>query len=92
MSAASMATTDINFGVINFDVGVSSRQKAELRHGTLETTNRYKANIFHINADQMLRVYTTLGEDFLLIVSIFPIHFGNLHYFQRNGRLFKNDG
>lgn len=64
MSAASMATTDINFGVINFDVGVPSRQKAELRHGTLETTNRYKANIFHINADQMLRVYTTLGEDF----------------------------
>lgn len=64
MSAASFSTTDINFGVINFGYGVPSRTKALLRHGTLESTNRYKANIFHINADQMIHVYGKLGENF----------------------------
>lgn len=64
MSAASFAATDINFGVINFDYGVPSRTEALLRHGTLESTNRYKANVFHINADQMLHVYAKLGGGF----------------------------
>lgn len=64
MSAASFSTTDIDFGVLNFDYGVSSRKKAILRHGALESTNLYRANIFHINADQMIHVYAKLGEGF----------------------------
>lgn len=64
MSAASFAAANINFGLINFDYGVSSRSAALIRYGTLESINRYKANIFHINADQMLHVYAKLGRGF----------------------------
>lgn len=64
MSAASFATTSVNYGVVNFDYGVPSRKEASLRFGMLESSNLYKSNIFHINADQMLHVYAKLGEAF----------------------------
>lgn len=64
MSAAAMQAAHVPFGVINFDVGVSSRKEATLDHGAVEDENKYKANIFHINADQMLRAYCHLGHGF----------------------------
>ena len=64
MTATALATTDIKFGVLNFNVGVGSRQQATLDHGELITDNIYRANIFHINADQMLKAFSHLGRDF----------------------------
>lgn len=64
MSAAALDATDVKFGVLNFDVGVSSRKMASLDHGLLITGNDYYANIFHVNADQMLVTYCHLGHDF----------------------------
>lgn len=62
MSAAALATTSVSFGVFNFAKGVPSRQNASLSHGTLIDELRYGANIFHINADQMLLAFSELGE------------------------------
>lgn len=64
MSAAAFSETNIPFGVLNFTVGVSSRQKASLDHGTVNDSKKYKANLFHINADQMLLAYCHLGKSF----------------------------
>lgn len=64
MSAAALNTTDIPFGVLNFDVGVSSRKKASLDHGESIAENRYSINVFHINADQMISAYCHFGVGF----------------------------
>jgi glycosyltransferase involved in cell wall biosynthesis len=64
MSAASFAKTDVKYGVVNFHVGVSSRKQAQLTHGTIISSNVYKTNLFHINADQMLTAFCHLGRDF----------------------------
>lgn len=64
MSAAAFADSNVQYGVVNFLVGVSSRQGAQLNHGTIISSNVYKANLFHINADQMLTAFCHLGRDF----------------------------
>lgn len=64
MSAAAFEATDVRFGVLNFDVGVSSRKQASLDYGQLTNRNAYRANLFHINADQMLKAYCHLGRGF----------------------------
>lgn len=64
MTANALATTHIKFGVLDFNVGVGSRQQATLEQGELITSNAYRANIFHINADQMLKAFSHLGRDF----------------------------
>ena len=64
MSAAALNATDVRYGVLNFDVGVSSRKQANLDHGELITSNEYSVNVFHINADQMLAAYCHLGSGF----------------------------
>jgi glycosyltransferase involved in cell wall biosynthesis len=64
MSAAALDGTGVNYAVVNFNFGVASRQEAALDHGTLSADNPYVANLFHINADQMLFAYCQLGESF----------------------------
>lgn len=64
MSAAALSGTAVPFGVVNFNVGVPSRQKASLDYGSLSDSNKYKANLFHINADQMLLGFSHLGRSF----------------------------
>lgn len=64
MSAAALEGTGVPFGVVNFNVGVASRQQAVLEHGRLATGNPHVANLFHINADQMLLAFCTLGHEF----------------------------
>jgi glycosyltransferase involved in cell wall biosynthesis len=64
MTAAALSETAVAFGVLNFNVGVPSRQAATLEHGELMVENKFAANLFHINADQMLNAYCRLGPDF----------------------------
>jgi glycosyltransferase involved in cell wall biosynthesis len=64
MTAAGLATTTTPFGIVNFNVPMQSRQQAELEHGLLIEGNPHRVNVFHVNADQMLRAYATLGERF----------------------------
>jgi glycosyltransferase involved in cell wall biosynthesis len=64
MSAAALQGTSVQFGVVNFDVGVASRQGASLEHGEVIPDNRFAANLFHINADQMFIAYCHLGREF----------------------------
>ena len=63
MTAASLSKTNVPFGVVDFGPTVS-RQKASLDRGLLIDTNKYKANIFHVNADHMLLAYANLGRSF----------------------------
>jgi glycosyltransferase involved in cell wall biosynthesis len=64
MSAAALESTTVQFGVVNFNVGVASRQAARLDHGKLVSGNSFAANIFHVNADQMFVAYRHLGDRF----------------------------
>jgi glycosyltransferase involved in cell wall biosynthesis len=64
MSAAALAETSVSFGVVNFDIGLPARHRASLDHGSLIESNRFKVNLFHINADQMLLTYCHLGKAF----------------------------
>ena len=64
MSAAALTSTAVQYGVVNFNVGVASRQDAKLESGHVVSGNPYASNIFHINADQMLLAYCQLGHDF----------------------------
>jgi len=64
MSAAAFAESNVRYGVVNFHIGVPSRQRAQLNHGARIASNVYKANLFHINADQMLTAFCHLGRDF----------------------------
>lgn len=64
MAAAAFNTTKADFAVIDYNFGVASRQKAEPQFGQELKESKYRANIFHINADQMLPAYLYLGEEF----------------------------
>ena len=66
MSAAALKCTDVEFAVVNFNVGVASRQEATLDHGHIAPDNPFAANIFHVNADQMFVAYRHLGHDFFI--------------------------
>ena len=66
MSAAALEGTTVQFGVVNFSVGVASRQAAKLEHGEMVTGNPFAANVFHVNADQMFVAYRHLGHGFFV--------------------------
>lgn len=64
LSAQSFMEADLPFGVYNFDHSVVARQEDD-RYSTLITDKpEYKANIFHINADQMEVARDVLGGGF----------------------------
>lgn len=64
MTASALATTPISYGVVNFNLGVQSRQRATLDGGDLTERADFFINLFHVNADQMLRAYCYLGAGF----------------------------
>jgi glycosyltransferase involved in cell wall biosynthesis len=64
MSAAALESTTVQFGVVNFNAGVASRQMARLDHGKVICGNPFAANVFHVNADQMFVAYRHLGDRF----------------------------
>ncbi|MBI4890197.1 MAG: glycosyltransferase [Acidobacteria bacterium] len=61
MSAMAIKESTPNFGVYNFAIGTPSRQQDGLVDGLMQTSHRYAANIFHVNADQMMTAFTNLG-------------------------------
>lgn len=64
LSAQSFLEKQIPFGVYNFDHSVIAQQR-DSRYSSLITDKpEYKANIFHINADQMEVAQKELGEEF----------------------------
>ncbi len=64
LSAQALATTPVRFGIYSFEHNVAARQqdKRFVNHVTYNAS--YKANVFHINADQMLLARDTLGQQF----------------------------
>jgi glycosyltransferase involved in cell wall biosynthesis len=64
MSATAMTAAEVPCGIVNFTLGLGPRRQrlpAELR--TIRSA-RHRCNLFHINADQMLRAYLHFGERF----------------------------
>ncbi len=64
MVAKAMGQTRLPYGLIDFDFGLASRKEAEVSHEYLQSDNRYAVNVFHINADQMVRSLVALGPKF----------------------------
>lgn len=64
MSAAALEGRSINWGVINYGERIPGRQKAQTDETRFISDNRYKCNLFHINADQMLLALLALGRSF----------------------------
>lgn len=73
LAANAIQTTDIPFGIINFTAGNPGRMNdLSWSHKEMEAAP-YRANIFHINAEQMPLAYIHLGK------SVFNGHF-NIGY------------
>lgn len=64
MSAAAMAAANLPFGVVDFTLGLGSRRERLQPSVPKLWWPRYRCNLFHINADQMLRTYWHLGPGF----------------------------
>ncbi|MEM1724782.1 MAG: glycosyltransferase family 4 protein [Candidatus Aenigmatarchaeota archaeon] len=64
-TAKALHGAGIPFGIYNFSIGVEGKEDRTLTlYGVVNNKNIHKANIFHINADQMLLAYTILGHEF----------------------------
>jgi glycosyltransferase involved in cell wall biosynthesis len=63
-TADALATTDVPFGL--FDVNAASEDVPDPLNGRFPavSTNEFAANIFHVNADQMLQAYCRIGPQF----------------------------
>ena len=64
MSAEALSNTRVPFGVLDIDTGAGDRPDESTSSYPRVNTNRYRANIFHVNADQMLPTYCRLGASF----------------------------
>jgi glycosyltransferase involved in cell wall biosynthesis len=64
MTAAALASRHAPFGIYNVAVGVVARQDDRRFDGMFVEENRYRANILHINADQLDIVRESIGEKF----------------------------
>jgi glycosyltransferase involved in cell wall biosynthesis len=62
MSAEALSTANVPFGVLDIDTG--DRPDALTGAYPVVRTNGFRANIFHVNADQMLPTYCRLGSAF----------------------------
>ncbi len=64
LTADSFSADAIPFGIYNFDHNVAARQADERYSRLITDAPEFKANIFHINADQMSVAREVLGERF----------------------------
>lgn len=63
MTAEALAKADVPCGIFDFDMGVKNKQADEGAYPLVDG-NRFRANLFHVNADQMLYTYCKLRPDF----------------------------
>jgi glycosyltransferase involved in cell wall biosynthesis len=64
MSAEALSSTRVPYGVLDIETGSGEQPGEQTARYPRVTTNRFRANIFHVNADQMLPTYCRLGSDF----------------------------
>lgn len=64
MSAETLARTGTKFGIYDVDPGPHHKRAGIAADFPMVTNNQYHANIFHVNADQMLNAFCKLGPDF----------------------------
>lgn len=64
MSARAMMAADVPCGVVDFSLGLGKRTQKTKREFPIIHGNPHRCNIFHINADQMVRAYWYLGSSF----------------------------
>ncbi len=66
MTAQAFKTVQAPFGVYNYSANVLARQNDHRYDDVLHEAPDFKANIFHINADQLPTVIGDLGQGFLI--------------------------
>ncbi len=64
MTAEALKAVGTPYGIVDFDVGVVNKQSELSDDYCVIDGNRHRANIFHVNADQMLNSYLRLGGEF----------------------------
>jgi glycosyltransferase involved in cell wall biosynthesis len=64
LTADSFSADSIPFGIYNFDHNVAARQADERYSALITDAPEFRANIFHINADQMGLARDVLGGEF----------------------------
>ncbi|HMV54834.1 MAG TPA: glycosyltransferase [Rhodocyclaceae bacterium] len=64
MTAATLEGRPLAWGIYNYGQQLPGRQNATADESRFIHDNRYKCNLFHVNADQMLLALLTLGRDF----------------------------
>lgn len=64
MSAETLARTSTSFGVLDIDPGPHHKRAGAGGNFPMVKENQFRANIFHVNADQMLQTYCQLGAEF----------------------------
>lgn len=64
MSAETLARARTDFGILDVDPGPHHKRAGIAAGYPMITRNEYQANIFHVNADQMLHAFCKLGPDF----------------------------
>jgi glycosyltransferase involved in cell wall biosynthesis len=64
MSAEVLARTRTKFGILDVDPGPHHKRAGSGGNFPMVNHNRYRTNIFHVNADQMLHAFSKLGPDF----------------------------
>lgn len=64
MTASAFATTGCGMDIVDYRNGARDRQSAQGDRIALADGNRFAANLFHINADQMLNAYCHFGHSF----------------------------
>jgi hypothetical protein len=64
MSAAAMAEAGIPSGIFDFTLGLGPRREPFQARLPKLRRPKHQCNLFHINADQMLRAYWNLGTRF----------------------------
>ncbi len=66
MSAETLARTSTKFGILDVDPGPHHKRKGIADRYPFVEDNVYKANVFHVNADQMLHAFCKLGKRFFV--------------------------
>ncbi|MBL8536984.1 MAG: glycosyltransferase [Hyphomonadaceae bacterium] len=62
MTAASLQTQGVPFGIVNVSTNVLARQEDRRFDHLFDADTNFRANIFHVNADQLPQVTQELGD------------------------------
>lgn len=64
MTASALSAVGISFGIKDIKAGVVNKDESLIHSPSIIEGNDFRANVFHVNADQMFLTYGSLGASF----------------------------